>query len=835
MKKKLLSLLLSASMAVSLTPTIALANETAQQTGSSNTYTVDLKDWKVGVNGATPVDAQIGTTGIILYPGDKLVWTSTATKEPFVNGMMDHHDDNNWPYKYSQGVGFSIIKAGTENEKPDASICTIETKDYQIVNGGISDAGKEDSSENLEYATVNVDDSMTAHVPMLVKGKDGGKQGVYYTKCKIHPECNWNAYYYGVGHTFTVDPLTDQKANLQIVIDADAIGASDYPTSVTLGKDPFTMKLTPPTRAGYTFGGWKIVDENDDERTFKALFTKNADGSLYYPGLSTSIWNDVRNAIGKTIYIKPQWRSASDIDVTLDGNGGVVWEGGSSSYAYLSVIASLRSLYVLGYSAVRPGYDFQGWYLEEHKIEKLADIPTDHWNPDAAYTLKAKWKRNSDTESFTLDPSTKKLTILNAAFFDFNKNYNKWQGSIKQIDITKNITRIPDSAFLNYNALTSVVVPDSVTSVGYYAFSNCDALKSVYVPSSVTKIGNDAFGYHAVDVYCEKGSYAEQYVKEQCTKNNRPYNLKYLTTDDTKTETKPSTETKEDGTKDETKADGTKDETKADGSKDETKTDGTRTETNAKGNEVNVTITTEKDASGKVTGITQTSEIDQISGSASATVTVEKTADGKITSAEAEVEKKGASSKQGVSATLSGSVVSQITEAAGTKSVEISMTVTAGKKEYTVKADAQDLEAGNKLKVMAIDEKTGSYVLVNAKTYTVSKSGSVKVVLPEGATYQMMDTKEAAAVEKQIMNSVKAKKTAVTVERGKKTAIQLNSKLDMDNVEKITYSTSKKSVATVNKNGTVTTKKSGKVTIQAKVLLKNGKTKTVKMTVTVKP
>ena len=92
----------------------------------------------------------------------------------------------------------------------------------------------------------------------------------------------------------------------------------------------------------------------------------------------------------------------------------------------------------------------------------------------------------------------------------------------------------------------------------------------------------------------------------------------------------------------------------------------------------------------------------------------------------------------------------------------------------------------------------------------------------------------ATPVDAQIINSVKAKKTAVTVEKGKKTAIQLNRKLDMDNVEKITYSTSKKSIATVNKNGTVTTKNSGKVTIQAKVLLKNGKTKTVKMTVTVK-
>lgn len=332
------------------------------------------------------------------------------------------------------------------------------------------------------------------------------------------------------------------------------------------------------------------------------------------------------------------------------------------------------------------------------------------------------------------------------------------------------------------------------------------------------------------------------------------------TTDNTKTETKSDgtkvetkTDTKADGTKVdttvETKTDGTKTETvvetakdgsvkttetvmKADGSATKTEKE---TETNTKGNKVAITVTTEKDAKGKVTGITQTSEIEKISGSASATVTVEKAADGKTISAEAEVDKKGANSKKGVGATLSGSVIAQIEEAANTKSVNISMTVTAGEKEYTVKADTKDLKAGNKLKVMSIDEKTGNYVMVNAKTYTVNKSGSVKVVLPEGMTYQLMDTKEAAAVEKKILSTVKAKKTAVTIEKGKKTAIQLSKKLDMDNVEKINYSTNKKDVVTVNKNGTVTAKKSGKVTVQAEVLLKNGKTKNVKMTVTVKP
>ena len=330
------------------------------------------------------------------------------------------------------------------------------------------------------------------------------------------------------------------------------------------------------------------------------------------------------------------------------------------------------------------------------------------------------------------------------------------------------------------------------------------------------------------------------------------------TTDKTPTETKPdgtkvetNTETKADGTrvdtKVETKADGTKVETVVETAKDGsvkttetvTQADGSATKTekesekNTKGKDVAVTTTTKTDADGKVTGITQTSEIEQISGSTSATVTVEKTADGKITSAEAEVDKKGANNKQGVKATLFGSVVAQIIEAAGTQVVEISMTVTVGKKEYTVKADAQDLETGNKLKVMAINEKTGKHVLVNAKTYTVSESGNVKLTLPAGMNYQLMDTKEAAVVEKQILATVKVKKTSATIAEGKKLNVQMSKKLDMDNVAKITYSTSKKSVAAVSKNGQVTGENTGSAVITVKVTLNNGKTKTLKMRITV--
>ena len=56
----------------------------------------------------------------------------------------------------------------------------------------------------------------------------------------------------------------------------------------------------------------------------------------------------------------------------------------------------------------------------------------------------------------------------------------------------------------------------------------------------------------------------------------------------------------------------------------------------------------------------------------------------------------------------------------------------------------------------------------------------------------------------------------------------------MKNVAKITYSSADKALAVVSKNGSIRTKKAGKVVIKAKVTLKNGTTKTLKMTINVK-
>lgn len=89
-------------------------------------------------------------------------------------------------------------------------------------------------------------------------------------------------------------------------------------------------------------------------------------------------------------------------------------------------------------------------------------------------------------------------------------------------------------------------------------------------------------------------------------------------------------------------------------------------------------------------------------------------------------------------------------------------------------------------------------------------------------------------MEKAVLKTVAVKKTTASIKEGKNTKIQLSSKLDLDNVKKITYTSGKKSVAVVDKNGKITAKKKGTVTIKAKVTLKNGKTKTVSMKIKVK-
>lgn len=242
----------------------------------------------------------------------------------------------------------------------------------------------------------------------------------------------------------------------------------------------------------------------------------------------------------------------------------------------------------------------------------------------------------------------------------------------------------------------------------------------------------------------------------------------------------------------------------------------------------NTEVTTNPDGS-----TTEKIVIAEIATGTTATVKVVKNEAGEVQTAKADVTKV---ITKGNKAVLSGAVVDQLQDAAGQSDLTVTMTVkdSEGKTKYSVQADTEDLVAGNKLYLYEINAKTGKLVMVNAKTYKVSKAGSVSVSSTQKAAYQLVSADEAKTINKAILKTVEPKKTSATVKKGKKTALSLSSKLDKDNVKTITYVSSKKSVATVSKNGKITAKKAGTAVVKAKVTLKNGSTKTVTMKIKVK-
>ena len=211
---------------------------------------------------------------------------------------------------------------------------------------------------------------------------------------------------------------------------------------------------------------------------------------------------------------------------------------------------------------------------------------------------------------------------------------------------------------------------------------------------------------------------------------------------------------------------------------------------------------------------------------AEASVTITKDVQGNVTSANATV--------SGSKGTLTADVVKQLTEAAGTEDLTIIVQVknANGDVKYTVSVSAKNVKNNKSLKAFVVNRKTGEYELINSKTYK-AKDGNLNVSFGKKGDYVLLTTKEAARIEKEILKTIAPKKTKATVKKGKTTEFKLDSKLNQNNVKKVTYKTSKKSIATVNKNGKIKANRKGTVTIKATVTLKNGKTKTVSMKIAV--
>lgn len=196
----------------------------------------------------------------------------------------------------------------------------------------------------------------------------------------------------------------------------------------------------------------------------------------------------------------------------------------------------------------------------------------------------------------------------------------------------------------------------------------------------------------------------------------------------------------------------------------------------------------------------------------------------------------GTQKNKAIKTTVTADLIKQTMEENNGKHTDVTIRVTdpAGNVSYTLTVNTADIQTGNKLYVCAKDQKTGAYVLVNDKSYTVTKAGNVNFSADSNKDYVLMDQKDMDQVTTKILKTVTLKNKTVQVKKGKQKKVSLAATLNMDNVKSISYQSNNKKIASVNKKGTIKSNKKGTASIRVTVTLNNGKTKVLKLKVKVK-
>ena len=196
----------------------------------------------------------------------------------------------------------------------------------------------------------------------------------------------------------------------------------------------------------------------------------------------------------------------------------------------------------------------------------------------------------------------------------------------------------------------------------------------------------------------------------------------------------------------------------------------------------------------------------------------------------------GTRKNKAIKTTVTADLIKQTMEENNGKHTDVTIRVTdpAGNVSYTLTVNTADIQTGNKLYVCAKDQKTGAYVLVNDKSYTVTKAGNVNFSADSQKDYVLMDQKDMDQVTTKILKTVTLKNKTVQVKKGKQKKVSLAATLNMDNVKSISYQSNNKKIASVNKKGTIKSNKKGTASIRVTVTLNNGKTKVLKLKVKVR-
>ena len=92
----------------------------------------------------------------------------------------------------------------------------------------------------------------------------------------------------------------------------------------------------------------------------------------------------------------------------------------------------------------------------------------------------------------------------------------KTRETVQKIIVDPGVEEIYNNTFSYCEELQEVVLPDTLTRIDNFAFYACRKLAKINLPNSISFIAAQAFeSCPKVVIYCEKGSYAEEFAKDR--------------------------------------------------------------------------------------------------------------------------------------------------------------------------------------------------------------------------------------------------------------------------------------------------------------------------------
>ena len=177
----------------------------------------------------------------------------------------------------------------------------------------------------------------------------------------------------------------------------DANGGTGVPAAANfLYNSTFSISTTVPTRAGYTFVNWYVVEN----------------GQYLVPG-------QVRPKTWGSFNLKAQWK-ANNYDLTISPNGGTFSDGTTDTKTSDPPLTynAMSWWNVGGYVPTRTGYTFEGFYDALEGGTKVYDengaciTGTSYWTSDKKYchvgnlAVYARWKQNEYTVTYDANGGT---------------------------------------------------------------------------------------------------------------------------------------------------------------------------------------------------------------------------------------------------------------------------------------------------------------------------------------------------------------------------------------------------------------------------------------------